>query len=119
LTYDGVNRYSYVSIPLYLGYRQTWNKVQLSASVGSSVGCVIKHDGYYLQSNLTTISVEQARPWTSTGYVQLELSYVKDNYRFSIAPTYRRSLTPVINSLYTTNTYQSIGLQMGISAILK
>ncbi len=119
LAYDGVNRYSYVSIPLYLGYRQTWNKVQLSASVGSSVGCVIKHDGYYLQSNLTTISVEQARPWTSTGYVQLELSYVKDNYRFSIAPTYRRSLTPVINSLYTTNTYQSIGLQMGISAILK
>lgn len=119
IVYDGVNRYSYVSIPLYLGYHQSWKKVGLSASVGSSIGGVIKRDGYYLQENLTTIAVEQASNWTSTGYFQLELSYVKDNYRFSIAPTYRRSLTSVIFSGYTRNTYQSFGLQMGISVILK
>jgi hypothetical protein len=119
IVYDGVNRYSYVSIPLYLGYRHSWKNLELSASVGSSIGGVIKRDGYYLQSNLTTIAVEQASNWTSTGHFQLELSYVKDNYRFSLAPTYRRSLTQVIYSGYTKNTYQSIGLQMGISVILK
>lgn len=119
IVYDGVNRYSYVSIPLYLGYRHSWKNLELSASVGSSIGGVIKRDGYYLQTNLTTIAVEQASNWTSTGHFQLELSYVKDNYRFSLAPTYRRSLTQVIYSGYTKNTYQSIGLQMGISVILK
>ncbi len=119
IVYDGVNRYSYVSVPLYLGYRQSWKSLELSASVGSSIGGVIKRDGYYLQENLTTIAVEHATNWTTTGYLQLELSYVKDNYRFSIAPNYRRSLTSVIFSGYTRNNYQSIGLQMGIAVILK
>jgi hypothetical protein len=119
IVYDGVNRYSYVSVPLYLGYRQSWKSLELSASIGSSIGGVIKRDGYYLQENLTTIAVEQASNWTTTGYLQLELSYMKDNYRFSIAPTYRRSLTSVIFSGYTRNNYQSIGLQMGIAVILK
>jgi hypothetical protein len=119
IVYDGVNRYSYVSVPLYLGYRQTWKKVELSASVGSSIGAVIKRDGYYLQSNLTTIAVEQASDWTSTGYLQFELSYLMENYRFSIAPTYRKALTHVIYSNQTVNSYDSFGLQMGISVILK
>ncbi len=119
IVYDGVNRYSYVSVPLYLGYRQSWKSLELSASIGSSIGGVIKRDGYYLQENLTTIAVEQASNWTTTGYLQLELSYVKDNYRFSIAPTYRRSLTSVIFSGYTRNIYQSFGLQIGMAVILK
>ena len=119
IVYDGVNRYSYVSVPIYLGYRQTWKKVELSASVGSSIGAVIKRDGYYLQSNLTTIAVEQASDWTSTGYLQFELSYLMENYRFSIAPTYRKALTHVIFSNQTVNSYDSFGLQMGISVILK
>jgi hypothetical protein len=119
IVYDGVNRYSYVSIPLYLGYRHSWNNLELSASVGSSIGGAIKREGHYIQENLTAITVEQASDWTTTGYFQLELSYVKDNYRFSLAPTYRRSLTSVIFSGYTRNIYQSIGLQMGISVILK
>jgi hypothetical protein len=97
----------------------SWKKVGLSASVGSSIGGVIKKNGLYIHPNLTTIEVEQASDWTTTGYFQMELSYMKDNYRFSIAPTYRRSLTSVIFSGYTRNTYQSIGLQMGISVILK
>lgn len=119
LVYDGINRYSYVSIPLYLGYCQTWKKLGLSASVGSSIGCAIRQDGYYIQPNLTTIAVEHASDWTTTGYVQVELSYLIDHYRFTLAPTYRKSLTPVIFSSETFNSYDSFGLQMGIAVILK
>ena len=119
IDYDGVNRYSYVSFPLYLGYRQTLKKVELSASIGSSFGGAIKRDGYYLQQNLTTIASEQASNWTLTGYLQFELSYLIENYRFSIAPTYRKALTYVIFSNQTVNSYDSFGLQMGISVILK
>jgi hypothetical protein len=119
IVYDGVNRYSYVSLPLYLGYRHSWKNLELSASVGSSIGGVIKRDGYYLQQNLTTIAVEQASDWTLTGYLQFELSYLISNYRFSVAPTYRKALTSVIFSNQTVNSYDSFGLQMGISVILK
>ena len=119
LVFDGVNRYSYVSVPLYLGYCHSWNKVGLSASVGSSIGCAIKQDGYYIQPNLTTIAVEHASDWTTTGYFQVELSYLIDRYRFSLAPTYRKSLSHVINFSETFNVYDSFGLQMGITVILK
>jgi hypothetical protein len=119
IVFDGVNRYSYVSIPLYLGYHQSWKKVGLSASVGSSIGGVIKRDGLYIHPDLTTMTTEQASDWTTTGYFQLELSYLLENYRFSIAPTYRKSLSTVIFSGYTVNKYDSFGLQMGISVILK
>ena len=119
IVFDGVNRYSYVSIPLYLGYHQSWKKVGLSASVGSSIGGVIKRDGLYIHPDLTTMTTEQASDWTTTGYFQLELSYLLENYRFSIAPTYRKSLSTVIFSGYTVNKYDSFGLQMGISVTLK
>lgn len=119
IVFDGVNRYSYVSIPLYLGYHQSWKKVGLSASVGSSIGGVIKRDGLYIHPDLTTMTTEQASDWTTTGYFQLEFSYLLENYRFSIAPTYRKSLSTVIFSGYTVNKYDSFGLQMGISVILK
>jgi hypothetical protein len=119
IVFDGINRYSYVSLPLYLGYHQSWKKVGLSASVGSSIGGVIKRDGLYIHPNLTTMTTEQASVWTTTGYFQLELSYLLDNYRFSIAPTYRKSLSTVIFSGYAVNKYDSFGLQMGISVILK
>jgi hypothetical protein len=119
IVYDGVNRYSYFSIPFYLGYRQAWGKVELTASAGSSIGHVLKRDGYYLQPDLTTVAIEQASTWTSTGYVQIALSYTIDKFRFSLAPTYRKSFAPVVQSTFTKNTYQSIGLQMGIAMILK
>jgi len=117
--YDGVNRYSYLSIPFYLGYRQDWGKVELTASIGSSIGHVLKRDGYYLQPDLTTVAIEQASTWTSTGYLQVALSYTIDKFRFSLAPTYRKSFTPVVQSTFTNNTYQSFGLQMGIAVNLK
>ncbi len=119
IVYDGVNRYSYLSIPFYFGYRQAWGKVELTASAGSSIGHVLKRDGYYLQPDLTTVAIEQASTWTSTGYVQIALSYTIDKFRFSLAPTYRKSFAPVVRSTFTKNTYQSIGLQMGIAMILK
>ncbi|MFM6935785.1 MAG: hypothetical protein ACKOXP_10100 [Flavobacteriales bacterium] len=114
IVFDGINRYSYVSVPCYLGYRQKWKKIALGASIGSSIGCVIKQNGLYLQQNLTTIAEEKAKLFAKTGYVQLEFGYQLDTYRFVIAPTYRRSLNAIISSDYTENTYQSFGLQIGL-----
>jgi hypothetical protein len=113
--YDGVNRYSYLSLPVYLGYRQVFHAFEWSANIGCSVGHVLQQDGRYLQPDLVTLSLENARTWTATGMAQLEFMYIFDRYRFSLAPTYRMSLGNVVNSIFTKNRYFSFGLQMGMA----
>jgi len=113
--FDGVNRYSYLSLPVYLGYRQAFQAFEWSANIGCSVGHVLQQQGRYIQPDLVTLSLENAGTWTATGMAQLEFMYIFDRYRFSLAPTYRMSLGNVVNSTFTKNRYFSFGLQMGMA----
>ena len=113
--YDGVNRYSYLSLPVYFGYRQAFNSFEWSANIGCSIGHVLQQKGSYIQPDLVTLALENARPWTATGMAQIEFIYIFDRYRFSLAPTYRMSLGNVVNSAFTKNRYFSFGLQMGMA----
>jgi hypothetical protein len=113
--FDGVNRYSYLSLPVYLGYRKAFHVFEWSANIGCSVGHVLQQQGRYIQPDLVTLSLENARTWTATGMAQLEFMYIFDRYRFSLAPTYRMSLGNVVNSTFTKNRYFSFGLQMGMA----
>ena len=113
--YDGVNRYSYLSLPVYVGYRQAFNAFEWSANIGCSVGHVLQQQGHYIQPDLVTLALENARTWTATGMAQVEFMYIFDRYRFTLAPTYRMSLGNVVNSTFTKNRYFSFGLQMGMA----
>lgn len=113
--FDGVNRYSYLSLPVYLGYRQAFQSFEWGVNIGCSVGHVLQKKGRYIQPDLMTLASENARTWTATGLAQVELIYIFDRYRFTLAPTYRMSLGNVVNSIYTKNRYFSLGLQMGIA----
>ena len=114
-TYDGVNRYSYLSTPVYVGYRQAFHSFEWNANIGCSVGHVLQQYGRYIQPDLVTLALENARTWTATGIAQVEFMCIFDHYRFSIAPTYRMSLGNVVKSTFTKNRYFSFGLQMGIA----
>lgn len=113
--YDGVNRYSYLSLPVYLGYRQAFNAFEWSANIGCSLGHVLQQKGRYIQPDLVSLALENARTWTATGMAQVEFIYIFDRYRFTLAPTYRMSLGNVVNSTFTKNRYFSFGLQMGMA----
>ena len=113
--YDGVNRYSYLSLPVYVGYRQAFSAFEWSANIGCSVGHVLQQQGRYIQPDLVTLALESARTWTATGMAQVEFIYIFDRYRFMLAPTYRMSLGNVVNSTFTKNRYFSFGLQMGMA----
>jgi hypothetical protein len=113
--YDGVNRYSYLSIPMYVGYRQSFPSFEWGANFGCSVGHVLQQKGQYIQPDLVTLALEHARTWSYTGMAQFEFIYILDRYRFSIVPTYRMSIGNVVNSTFTKNRYYSLGLQMGIA----
>jgi hypothetical protein len=113
--YDGVNRYSYLSLPVYLGYRQAFHAFEWSANIGCSLGHVLQQKGRYIQPDLVSLALENARTWTATGLAQVEFIYIFDRYRFTLAPTYRMSLGNVVNSTFTKNRYFSFGLQMGMA----
>jgi hypothetical protein len=113
--YDGLNRYSYVSLPIYVGYRQAFHAFEWSANIGCSVGHVLQQQGRYIQPDLVTLALENARTWTATGMAQVEFMYIFDRYRFNLAPSYRMSLGNVVNSAFTKNRYFSFGLQMGMA----
>lgn len=113
--YDGVNRYSYLSLPVYLGYRKSFSSFEWGANFGCSIGHVLKQKGQYIQPDLVTLALEQARTWSFTGMAQLEFIYILDRYRFSLVPTYRMSIGNVVNSTFTKNRYYSFGLQMGMA----
>jgi hypothetical protein len=113
--YDGVNRYSYLSLPVYLGYRQAFHAFEWSANIGCSLGHVLQQKGRYIQPDLVSLALENARTWTATGMAQVEFIYIFDRYRFILAPTYRMSLGNVVNSTFTKNRYFSFGLQMGMA----
>jgi hypothetical protein len=113
--YDGVNRYSYLSLPVYLGYRQAFHAFEWSANIGCSLGHVLQQRGRYIQPDLVSLALENARTWTATGMAQVEFIYIFDSYRFTLAPTYRMSLGNVVNSTFTKNRYFSFGLQMGMA----
>jgi hypothetical protein len=113
--YDGINRYSYLSLPFYLGYRQAFQSFEWSANIGCSVGHVLQRKGRYIQPDLTTLALENAQTWSATGLAQLEFVYIFDRYRFLLAPTYRMSIGNVVNSTFTKNRYYSFGLQMGLA----
>ncbi|MEY4289403.1 MAG: hypothetical protein RLZZ30_1491 [Bacteroidota bacterium] len=113
--YDGINRYSYLSLPFYLGYRKAFQSFEWSANIGCSIGHVLQQKGRYIQPDLVTLALENTRTWSATGLAQLEFIYTVDRYRFLLAPTYRMSFGNVVNSTYTKNRYFSIGLQMGMA----
>jgi hypothetical protein len=113
--YDGVNRYSYLSLPVYLGYRQAFHAFEWSANIGCSIGHVLQQRGRYIQPDLVSLALENARTWTATGMAQVEFIYIFDRYRFTLAPTYRMSIGNVVNSTFTKNRYFSFGLQMGMA----
>jgi hypothetical protein len=113
--YDGLNRYSYLSLPVYLGYRQVFHSFEWTANIGCSVGHVLQQQGRYIQPDLVTLALENARAWTATGLAQVEFMYIFDRYRFTLAPSYRMSLGNVVNSAFTKNRYFSFGLQMGMA----
>jgi hypothetical protein len=113
--FDGINRYSYLSLPVYIGYRQAFQSFEWSANIGCSVGHVLQQKGRYIQPDLVTLALENARTWSAAGMAQLEFIYIFDRYRFSLAPTYRMSIGNIVNSTYTKNRYYSFGLQMGLA----
>lgn len=113
---SGINRYSYLNIPLNFGYNFQFNKFGINPYAGVSIGFGFKRDGRYLQPDLQTVSQVQSQKIIGNYQVGTEFSYLSEsNFKFSVTPIFRSSINEVVKSDVIHNKYVSIGLQIGFS----
>lgn len=113
---SGINRYSYLNIPLNLGYNFQFKKYGMNPFVGTSVGFGFKRDGRYLQPDLQTVSQVQSQKIIGNYQAGVEFSYLsQSNFKFSVTPLFRSSINEVVKSDVIQNKYVSFGLQIGFS----
>lgn len=120
LAYDynsisGINRYSYLNLPLNVGYLVEKEKFGINPFAGFSFGFAIRREGIYLNPDLISTSIVQSERFMSTWQAGVQLSYALEQFTVSVIPVYRMSLGPVINQGIVRNSYKSVGLQMGLS----
>lgn len=120
LAYDynsisGINRYSYLNLPLNVGYQFEKEKFGINPFAGISFGFGIRRDGIYLNPDLISTSIVQSERFMATLQAGAQLSYELEQFTVSLIPVYRMSLGPVINSGIFRNSYKTLGLQMGLS----
>lgn len=113
---SGINRYSYLNIPMNLGYTKIWNKFGINPFGGIMLGYGINRSGNYLQPDLNSIAQAESEKYLANYQLGCELFFISDSqFKFSLIPIYRASIKEVINTDIIKNRYKSIGLQLGIS----
>jgi hypothetical protein len=113
---SGINRYSYLNIPINLGYAKTWNKFGLNPFAGVLLGYGINRTGMYLQPDLNSIAEAESKKYLANYQVGCEFYFLSDSqFKFSLIPIYRASFKEVVYTAIIRNRYKSIGLQLGIS----
>lgn len=113
---SGINRYSYLNIPINLGYAKTWNKFGLNPFAGVMFGYGFNRSGNYLQPDLISISPAESKKYLANYQIGCEFYFLSDSqFKFSLIPLYRASLKEVVHTAIIKNRYKSLGLQLGIS----
>ncbi len=120
LVYDfnsisGINRYSYLNLPLNFGYMFEIEKIGINPFAGFSVGYGIRQDGIYLNPDLISTSIVKSEAFSSTFQAGVQFCYGLEQFTVSMIPIYRMSLGPIINQGIVRNSYKSVGLQIGLS----
>jgi len=113
---SGINRYSYLNVPINIGYAKTWNKFGINPFAGVMLGYGINRTGKYLQPDLNSIAQAESKKYIANYQVGCEFYFLSDShFKFSLIPIYRASFKDVIDTDVIRNRYKSIGLQIGIS----
>ncbi len=114
----GVDKYNYISIPLFIGFQMGSNAFTVLPKIGGSIGVPVR-----LKSIYTNDLIETKQNISAPILVNLELSIdLTVNYRsfgFSIIPFYRRSMYYFNASADLTNKYSGAGVKAGISYYFK
>jgi hypothetical protein len=116
--YSGVNKLSYIEIPMLLGYRYTSGKWSLGIQTGPAFAILTKTVITHPSTDLTNIAAIDKTYFRNTSFnwiAKPSVHYmVNENIGLGISGMFRWNLGSLVNDVEITEKYNSAGVQMGI-----
>ena len=110
-------RFSYVEVPILLGYEFPINRLSLSFKTGIGVGMLMRYNAtYYTQDYFAPqlVNESQVNQLMINYLLRLGIKYaINESIAFSCEPFYRLNLSNVIKSEDVTQKYWNAGLNIG------
>ncbi len=122
-TYQNINKYSYLELPLTVGYGIKFNKLTLRPTVGAVLGFMINAKGKgisALDKNVVYNLENSELPFMNiqvTAYVGLGLEYqIRNGLDLYVQPFYRRNLTSIYqSSAILQKRFTGFGARLGLT----
>ena len=114
--YNVQNRYTYLNIPLMIGYQFKINKINIGLRAGGAVGFRINNNnGMYYNSNIQGLHSFKAKKTIYNIVTTASFGYQFKNIEMFIEPRYWLNLTNSILKSDIDHKYHVLGLNIGVS----
>jgi hypothetical protein len=107
--------FSYVEIPLMIGYYKTINHWSFGINTGISLGLLTRSSGYFIGEDLQTVEVAKSQNIMWNYIIGPEINYeFRENYYFGIQSNFRLGLNDLSISEPIDRKYYNIQLNVKI-----
>lgn len=113
--YAGKNRFTYLQIPVMIGYKFTFNKLSVNARLGGSYGVLLKNTGSYVDNNLSKVELPNLRKTMINMVASATIAYQLKKINLFIEPKFRLNSRSIIVNPEIQQHYTSIGCNFGFS----
>ena len=113
--YAGKNRFTYLQIPIMIGYKFSFDKLSVNLRLGGSYGILIKNSGNYVDYNLSNIESLNLRKTMINIVASATIGYQLKKMNVFIEPKFRMNSGSIITHSEIKQHYTSIGCNFGLS----
>jgi len=113
--YAGKNRFTYLQIPIMIGYKFTFNKLSVNVRLGGSYGILIKNSGSYVDNSISNIELPNLRKTMINMVASTTIAYQLKKMNVFIEPKFRLNSGSIITHPEFQQRYTSIGCNFGLS----
>lgn len=109
------NRYSWISIPIYFGYRFELGKYELIPRIGAQFNFgIAKNRGSYPNGNFNGVAEYRAVRFNISYLIQLEARRNFDRWYIFVNPYFNSMINPAISGDVIRRKYSSWGILFGV-----
>ncbi len=122
---NNTNLYSYIEIPVQLGYKFNFQKFSVCPTIGTSFGFLYSAVGRLpLPNSNDFVDLEKKTKYLETSITSfnlgMELEYsITPNYGIYLKPFYKRGMSSIYVNYPLSAVYSSVGIKFGINIYLQ
>lgn len=108
-------KYSYLSIPVVLGYQIGGETFSVTPKAGAALAVPIKSNSYYLNTKEEDVIENIKAPWFLNLQISIDFSKRYGSFSYSVIPIYRRTVYVIKEEKLSSNKYESMGINFGVT----